>query len=166
MPRPLKKPAPRNALRHILVWLLAGLLPLQGMAAGVITVIGPAHIHKSMIDASLVLSDFRRAGTPPIAPHATHVTTAFGHFHGADTPLRHHHPRSDASVVHIGDAGLQQGAEADESSISPTLAAFVALLPSAARWLAPVLPHALASPAAWPSLTHDPEPLERPPRAL
>ena len=149
----------------MIVWVLACLLPLQGTAAGVITVIGPAHTHKTVPAAHLVLTDFRRLPLRAIAP-PTHVATAFGHFHGADTPLRHHHPRSDASVVRIGDAGLQPGADADELSISPTLAAFVALLPSPARWPAAALPHAFTVPVAWPSLTDDPEPLERPPRAL
>lgn len=166
MPRPLKKAATRTTLRHLLVWLLAGLVPLQGMAAGVISVIGPMHIHKSTIDASPVLSDFRRTGTPPLAPHATHVATAFGHFHGAATPLRHHHPGGDASVVRLGDDGLQQVAEGDGLSISPTLAAFFALLPCALACFDPAPRSAPESPAAWPSLTHDPEPLERPPRPL
>ena len=147
------------------MWLLACLVAMQGTVAGAITVLGPAHFHRAASNASLLLNDFRRVPLQ-IAPRATHSATAFGHFHGADTPLRHFHPRTDVSVVPIGDGGVQEPSDADEMSISPTLSVFVALLPTALAWLAPAARNALASRDPWPSLTHDPEPLERPPRPL
>ena len=143
--------------------LLACLVPLQGLAAGMIAAAGPAHTHKQMA-TTLVLEDFRRApasvSTPP-----THVATAFGHFHGADTALRHHHPRGDASVVPADGATLQAAGDGEDASISPSLAVFVALLPSAMAPLPAAPDAAAAAHAPWAPQTHCPALPERPPRA-
>src|SRR4051812_4355786 len=63
--------------RRLVIWLLAAVTPLQGMAAAVIVTIGPAHFHAAPIHA-LILEDFRRGPslhsirTRPV----THVATA------------------------------------------------------------------------------------------
>ena len=149
----------RVALRRCVIWWLAAFVPLQGMAATALTTLGPAHVHAAVTGAPLELGDFRRAAARPAA-RPTHLDTVFGHFHGVGTPLRHPHARGDASVVLVP----QQAGDADEPSISPTLAVFVALLPSAALWSAPRSRGEAASRPLWAPRTHDPEPFERPPR--
>jgi hypothetical protein len=150
--------------RRLVACLLVCLVPLHGLAASMIAAIGPAHSHKIMATA-IVLEDFRRAPTQLAAP-PTHVATAFGHLHVGAGPQRHHHARGDASVVLADGEALQSNGDGDELSSSPTLAMFVALIPSALAWL-PATPDAVAaSRAPWAPQTHHPALPERPPRAL
>ncbi|MEO8525652.1 MAG: hypothetical protein ABI460_13090 [Caldimonas sp.] len=142
--------------------LLACLVPLHGLAAGMIAAIGPAHSHKAM--ASIVLEDFRRAPAQ-ITVLPTHVATAFGHFHAAGSSQRHHHARGDASVVLADGEALQSSGDGDDLGISPTLAMFVALLPSGIAWSPATLDAVAASHAPWVPETHHPALPERPPRA-
>lgn len=144
--------------------LLACLVPLQGLAASMFATIGPAHSHKVMA-ATIVLEDFRRAPAQLTAP-PTHVATAFGHFHSGGSPLRHHHARGDGSVVLADSEALQSNGDGDDLSISPTLAMFVALLPSALVWLPTTADAVAASRTSWAPQTHHPALPERPPRAL
>ena len=55
-----------RSVHHLLAWLLALVLPLQGMAVGVFTAMGPAHIHEPA-DAHWVLTDFRRWKPSPVS---------------------------------------------------------------------------------------------------
>ncbi len=144
--------------------LLACLVPLQGLAAGVIAAVGPAHTHQPMV-TSLVLEDFRRAPAS-VSTLPTHIATALGHFHGADAPLRHHHARGEGSVVLADSAALQGAGDGGDVSISPSLAVFVALLPSAMASLPAAPDAAAAAHAPWAAQTHCPALPERPPRAL
>ena len=149
--------------------LLAALVPLQGLAAGMIAAMGPAHTHKAVtarqtiVATALALEDFRRAPTS-VAAKPTHVATAFGHFHATQAPLRHHHARGDDSVVLADGAALQSNGGGEELSISPTLALFVARLPSAMASLPAAPVAAAASHAPWAPQTHCPALPERPPR--
>jgi len=149
--------------RRLVACLLACLVPLQGLAAGMIAAVGPAHTHKSM-GTTLVLEDFRRAPAS-VSTLPTHVATSFGHFHNADTPLRHHHARGDGSVVLADGAALQAAGDGDDAGISPSLAVFVALLPSAMASLTVAPDAAAAAHAPWTPQTHCPALPERPPRA-
>jgi hypothetical protein len=160
------KPHACNPLRRLGLWLLACLIPLQGMAAAVVTTIGTQHSHKVVVEEKLELSDFRR-GVSNLAPRAAqaHAALGLGHFHAADKPLRHFHPRSDTSVVRVDGGGFEGAADGDDLSISPAIGAFVAILPCAAAWPAPSSRSALASHDPWRPRTHEPTPFERPPRA-
>ena len=151
------------ATRRLVVCLLACLMPLQGLAAGMIAAVGPAHTHKPMA-ATLVLEDFRRAPAS-VSTLPTHVATALGHFHDADTPRRHHHAHGDASIVFADGMALQAAGDNDDAGISPALAVFVALLPSAMTLLPAARDGAAAAHAPWAPQTHCPALPERPPRA-
>ncbi len=135
-----------------------------------IAAVGPAHTHKLVataqtpIASALVLEDFRRAPAQAAAP-PEHVAAAFGHFHATRAPLRHHHARGDASVVLADGAALQTKGDGEELSTSPTLALFVALLPSAMVPLPAAPAEVAASHAPWSPQTHHPALPDRPPRA-
>ena len=95
---------------------------------------------------------------------STHVATAFGNFHATQGPLRHHHVCGDVSVVLADGNALQSNGDGEDLSISPTLALFVALIPSAMAPL-PAAPDATtASHAPWAPQTHHPALPEHPPR--
>lgn len=155
--------------RRLVACLLAGLVSLQGLAAGMIAAVGPAHTHKpvatahSTVATALVLEDFRRAPSQVWAP-PVHVATAYGHFHATQAALRHHHARGDASVVLADGEAWQSNSDDEDLSISPTLALFVALLPSAMAPLLDAPAGTAASHAPWAPQTHHPALPERPPR--
>ena len=129
-----------------------------------ITAVGPAHSHTASHAAALVLDDFRRVETPPAARNH-HVDTLIGHFHGAEAPERHYHPRTDSGVVYLDAEGHRQAAaDTDDLSLSPTLAAFVALLPTAMVGITTSPSDVFRAGDPWPVVTHATEPLERPPR--
>ncbi|MCE9660881.1 MAG: hypothetical protein K8R60_20325 [Burkholderiales bacterium] len=150
------------ASRRFLVWLLACLVPLQALAAGVLAATGPAHTHLPAASARLVLDDLRRAPVRRLAVE-THVASAFGHLHGGDA-ARHHHAASDASVV-IDAAGLVQAGDGDDMSTSPSLGVFVGLISAPPGWLAQATTEPPAAHARWTPQTHHPALPERPPRA-
>jgi len=147
----------RRTTRLLALWLLALVLPLQGTAAAVFAAMGPAHGHRVASVAAPVLEDFRR--WKPAAQREQHVFAALGHFHALDTPQRHHHARSDASVVavatDVSDAGEATGASA---------VAVLAPIPGVVTWLPPALASVDASGPLWPALTGFVLPLDRPPR--
>jgi len=151
------------ASRRFLVWLLACLVPLQAMAAGVIAAAGPSHHHVPVTAARLVLDDFRRAPIRLMAVEA-HVATAFGHFHGGASPERHHHAAGDATVM-LDGGDLPQAGDGDGISVSPSLGVFVGLISAPPGWQATALRARPASYPGWTPQTHHPDLLERPPRA-
>ncbi|MEP7058883.1 MAG: hypothetical protein ABI809_14040 [Caldimonas sp.] len=154
----------RSGHQRFVAWLLACLIPLQGIAAGVIGAAGPLHVHRATAASELVLTDFRRASAQSTAPSIVHVASAFGHFHAGGKPLRHPHSRADRSVV--AAPGEAQAGAADESTLSPTLLVLVAPIPHVPVWAATTQREAFVARPSWRSLTHDPEPFERPPRAV
>ena len=135
---------------------------MQVIGLGILAVIGPAHTHRTGTEPSrLVLEDFRR-GPIQTFRSTSHVASAFGHVHRFDGALRHHHARSDTTVVlDDRDAWLQ----AAEAGTSPTLMAVVGLPQEATRSLPDATADALPRWAAWSWQTHDPEAEERPPRS-
>jgi hypothetical protein len=151
----------RDRLAKCLIsWLLAALLPLQGMAAGALGARGPLHMHRAEARL-LVLEDFRRA---PTMPAPMHSAIAFGHVHGDGAALRHFHRFDDATVVARDDGGLGHAGGSTSAALDHATSAPAALLPAALAWAASVAMQAPASRLAWPSLTFEPEPFERPPR--
>ena len=167
---PFDSSARPQLARRIAIWILIALMPLQAMAASVLAARGPAHVHRAPSGATLaaasnalVLVDFRREAGPSMA-RERHLATPFGHFHGAGVVQRHHHARSDAGVVRLGDDAAPAGSDGDEFTPSPSLAAFVALIDSARHRLPKATATTAASHAAAPFRSHLPRLPERPPR--
>ena len=134
-----------RALRQWVLVVLAALTALQGATTAALALLGPLHTHQ------------HPARSAPSG--VDHVLSAFGHYHAAEAPLRHHHAAGDASVVH-------DAADSDPGWLaSPTLAAFVGLVGQPAAWQPPALTGVAASRPAWQPLTHHPGGIERPPRA-
>ncbi len=149
-----------SLLRSLGVWLLAGLISLQGLTAGIVTTLGPAHLHAAA-PGTIILVDVRRSRLAFIESQAH--APAISHSHGADGIERHHHRHDDVSVVAIDGSGAERAGDGEELAVSPTLAAFVALLAGAVAVTAAAENDVPAAPG-WPSLTHEPYPLEHPPR--
>jgi hypothetical protein len=144
--------------RLLVMWLLALVLPLQGAALGVFAAKGPAHLHKvAAATTPLELDDVRRWKVAPVAE--PHVFAALGHIHAGSTPQRHHHARSDASVV-VTAADAPDADEAVGASGLSVLALIPALTaPGAGRAAPPAVPH-----SGWQPRTGFTVPLDRPPR--
>ena len=148
-------------VRHVLIWLLALLLPMQTTAAGVFTVMGPAHFHKPS-EAPLVLTDFRRWHPTPL--RQTQAFALLGHSHGAAAQQRHHHASGDFSVVRAGQDGATISADIDEGpSAAASLASVLAMIPECLPWVPSRSRGPLASHFAWALLTGFDEPPDRPP---
>jgi hypothetical protein len=139
---------------------MACLVFVQAMAVGIASTLGPAHSHPPA-SRPLVLEDLRR--TPSRLEHRpTHVLTGLGHFHRFDASQRHYHARDDGSVTLAHDGSAQLADESDGAA-TPALT-LLALLPALSVALAGGDRSAPVARAAWPLITDDPRPLERPPR--
>ena len=149
--------------RWLVVWLVACLLPVQGMTSGLLAVLGPQHLHRAGHEAR-VLDDFRRMPVDALA-RRTQAAGGMTRMHSHDGWQRHHHRHDDASVVKAGGMADTVAGDADDAGFSPALGAFVALLGAAHAWLPPASAEAFVSGPGWPLLTHLPSPLERPPRS-
>ncbi|MEO5883221.1 MAG: hypothetical protein ABIQ06_12460 [Caldimonas sp.] len=145
-----------------LVWLLACLLPLQGLAAGAIAVAGPTHTHLPALSTRIVLDDFRRAPVRHFGGER-HVASTLGHFHDSDPAERHHHAADDPTVV-IDATDLLQTGDADDSGFSPSLAVFVGLVSELPTWSSAAAPAPPNAHPRWSPQTHHPAFPERPPR--
>jgi hypothetical protein len=165
-------PFTRRRLRLLVLWLLAGVLPLQGMTAAAFTMLGPAHTHEAATQAQpLRLVDFRRhvAG---IAPHshalehaAMHETATSGHAHASAAPQRHWHAHDDAQVLDPDDASALQRLDNDDGhGLSASLATVLAWVPSHPAWAAQAASAQRACAALWAPSCGAIERLERPPR--
>ena len=147
------------------MWLLAALVFAQSAGASVLATLGPAHAHKARPEVSGLESfDLRRAPAKA-ASGRTHVLTAFGHFHSDGQRDRHHHRGDDDSVVLLDSATSLQADVASDATLAAALAG-IGMLPASMGGIAPVEPAAPGWLTAWPSLTHNPEPLEKPPRPV
>jgi hypothetical protein len=163
MPSTHRTLAHRSA-RRWLAWSLALALPLQGMAAGMLAVAGPEHVHVQT-EPALALTDFRRI-TPLEVSRDQHVLAGLGHFHRHATPLRHRHAAADLSVLLTGNEADPDGPAADDASNTGTsICAFLALGPPAHGGLPPRAAQAPATGALWPATSVDSGRLERPPKA-
>ncbi len=150
-----------HAVSPLVAWAMALLIVAQGSTVAALRAVGPAHQHAAA-GAALVLDDVRRA------PHVVIAVAAVAHGHSHESSrsavARHHHPRSDATVVFVdGELRIADGAGDDGSTGSET-SAFLAL-PLAGLAFSLEAPRSPAAPvAAWSVQTHDPEHPERPPR--
>ena len=171
------RPAGATSARLLVLWLVACLLPLHGMASGLLTVLGPQHVHQTR-PAIRVLDDVRRSpmagstgrlqGAGPLGSMDTHTLThalTLTHGHAHDTLQRHHHRHDDASVVKSSGTVETAAGDADDAVFSPALGAFLALLDQTPAWLPPAGLEAFATGPGWALLTHTPLPLDRPPQS-
>ena len=158
--RPVR-PASRHSIpRLLLVWLLAGLLPLQALVALALAVNGPAHRHLPAASTRLVLDDFRRAPMRRLSPE----THGLAHVHDGGLAERHHHAQADPTVVVDAIDALQTD-PTDDLSGGLSLGAFVGLVSVGPRWPAdPASLRAEGLPCGQPQ-SHHPALPERPPRA-
>ena len=140
------------------MWLLTLVLPFQGAALGVFAAEGPAHLHRATSARPLVLNDVRRWKIAPAIEPLSFAPLTHGHAGGS--PQRHHHARSDASVVAANDDVPDTDEAVGASGVSllaliPELAVGgVAERVAAARIAAPVVLR-----------TRSVAPLDRPPQA-
>jgi hypothetical protein len=146
-------------LHRALVWLLALLLPMQGVTAAALMAMGPLHVHKHVESAPAHAHARQRASA--LEPRTAHILAAFGHVHASAAAERHHHPHADASVVHAAE---HAGPDRDDNRVSPSLASFVALVSQNAEPLPAGGAQPLVEPPAWFALTRYPKGIERPPR--
>lgn len=158
---------------HLCRWLITACLmvclPLQAISASVAGMLGARHSHQTRsadiapLDPMAGWLDFRRVQHDHLveagSPAATHAQM---HAQGS----RHHHERSDASVVKQELAGLDDGPTADGAQAS---AAFLFIpAPTGAR----IAPATEAFGAAWRSAASrsvgNPFPwrIERPPQTI
>lgn len=158
----VSRPLSRRSLRLVLMWLLALVLPLQGTAVGVFTVMGPLHIHQPA-DDSVVLTDFRR--WRPSAKSPNQLLAAVGHFHGAESPQRHRHEFDAPGAERVGDDISLNSPDADEGlSANASLASVLALLPANGVWVAPKSAVVLPWRPSWIPRTGFTVPPDQPPR--
>jgi hypothetical protein len=148
------------ALVRPLSGALAMLIALQAFAAGIFTTLGPLHTHRA--PAALVVLDDLRRGPPRIAA-VDDAGHRHGHSHAGGVALRHHHAHGDPSTVFVGDAALQPD-DADAGLAGATLAACIAVVPSAPAWAPPGVSQPRPSASAWVPQARPPDPFERPPR--
>ena len=129
MPPRRQSPLSHRLLRLWVVCCLALVLPMQGTAAAVFAVLGPAHLHAPAPAAAPTLTDFRR--WQPSHAHPTPARAGIGHRHASAAPQRHVHDQADASVLRTADADAAARLEADDARgavVSP--AALLALIPT------------------------------------
>ena len=137
--------------RRAIVWALVALLPLQTILAALLAARGPLHAHRP-VRALVVLEDVRRA-----VHGAGSAATLPAHRHGF-AAQRHHHASGDASVVAIDDPWAAADAASAGSAGQPALCA------SLFGWRAEAFADVRRAAPSWAPRTHDPPPLERPPR--
>ena len=141
--------------RHGLVWLLLLVLPLHGLSAAIIQLIGQRHFHDSVPSHAL--------GRVLWQPERDAVLASSRHDHAHAMLQRHHHGRDDASVIALDpllpDAVVTDGSA---SAAAPSLLA----PPPHARLFASRLGHSpwRAGESGW-FVGWSSPPMERPPKA-
>ncbi|MEO5737659.1 MAG: hypothetical protein ABIQ82_09395 [Variovorax sp.] len=144
--------------RHLLLWCLLLALPLQGLSAATIQLLGTNHTHRGMAAVAPFMAgwqDFRRSPHWSDSPRPAHSHEWF---------QRHHHALDDASVVAL-DA---QGGESPGDVGSSAASAIWLVFPTASGLL---VPRAELMEANWPRFSTaafqscDAKRLERPPQA-
>jgi hypothetical protein len=151
----------RTRATWLLTWFMLIALPLYGVSATLVGLLGPVHFHKQAAAVRTVVADsgpmagwqdFRRVGQ---------VRDASDHSHPGLG--RHHHDGRDASAVTAGpdegDAGLGDGA----ASNAPTLV-FVAVRAAALPGPAMIVLASWPAERAYRIASCDARRLERPPR--
>lgn len=159
-------------MRVALMCLVATMVCLQGMAIGVFTALGPAHVHRAT-DSVQVLEDVRRwrPGTEHRATGSTLFGQLHGHSHhdahGAAGMLRHYHATGDATVVKVAnDPGLDAAGIDDGIGASMLLAACWAPSTATPAWQAACTADAPVPGPGWVPMGIVVEPLDRPPKTV
>ena len=126
-----------------LAWLLALVLPFQGLTAVYLDVRGPAHFHVEIDDA-----DHDQA-----------------HSHGQNGVAHHHHHPHDHSVVAVHEHGVPDSSALEEEGRSGWSATMLVAATANDGWLQLLrLSHSVTPTRSPPLPTHFPARLERPPR--
>lgn len=147
----------RRSGRTALLWLLAGVVPLQCSAAIVRVAAGQLHGHATStapVAQAVELRDFRRATITP---------AAHGHAHRE----RHHHAPADATVIADDDADAVDRRDAGDEGATSAGGAFASLLPlvsALAAWQAAAAADAPPDAATWWASSRSGPRLERPPQ--
>ena len=151
----------RRPARLALMWLIAMVLSLQGMAVSVFTALGPFHIHKAA-QAVLVLEDIRRWKLSPVRES---LPALLGHSHASASAQRHYHALDDSTVVKQGVDPTANGSSVDDGmSAGSLLAPFWAMSSGTIAWQPLQTSNALTFGPFWTSTSAVVEPHERPPR--
>ena len=140
--------------RRAIVWLLLLVLPVHGLSAALIGLLGQNHFHAAVPSHAL--------GRALWQPSDDAASDAALHDHAHATLQRHHHDRDDASVVAIDPLAADNAAEAGGSSAAPTMLAPPPAQGFPARTAGHLPWQACAS--GW-FVSWSSEPLERPPQA-
>jgi hypothetical protein len=158
-----------------LIGLLSALLPLHGMAAGVLMTLGPAHTHeaeplgvKSGQSQDAHEHEHEHGDEQHDDEHAPGAAQQDPwneqprepHQHAENAAERHHHPADDTSVVGVDRLDQEDSA----LNISPGLVCLVALPTGPSSNALVALRNVCIAHSAWPSLTQHPSPPEQPPR--
>ncbi len=156
-----------GARRRVTIWLLALILPLQGLSATLVQAHGPAHRHVQT-SPGLVLTDFRRdlGARTEVSPVEQAVVDVFhGHSH-AGTKF-HYHALDDTTVVYVDGQGFAGSSGHDDGAATEGGLAFFPLpVTGQATVMAGHATHCLASGSLWAPTSVISTPLERPPQAL
>ena len=148
----------REPLRRYVLFALLVAMPVYGLAGAISGFMGLSHRHQQIKSVAAALDgwqDFRRVNIGGIAPPQPHSHSLW---------QRHHHERSDASVVAL-DGQAQDASSGESSSFSAP-----AELMSAA-WDAFEMFEPVGARTSWPCepskrvATVSVAPLERPPKA-
>lgn len=153
-----RTPLAARTTRLLVMWLLALVLPLQGAAVGVFGVKGPVHQHQTASAPPLVLQDVRRWKAAPVK-HALQLALR-GHVHAGSASQRHHHARSDPSVL----VTAIDAPDADEA-IGPSGLSVLALIPTSGIWCMAEPVSSSGAAASGRFQTRCVSPLDRPPKA-
>lgn len=158
-----------RAVRAFLVWVMVIALPVQGMAASVMLFCGPSH--ERMVQAGAVDASAARAES----------TGGAGHEHAAAGHAAHRHATPDQVVSSVfadvaADTGADTTADGAGGLVAPhgtfncsACAACCSALALPATFSLPDAAspaHSFRAPPPVPVASHQPEGLDRPPRAL
>lgn len=154
-------PSARRATCRLVVWYLLIALPVYGLSATLVQLLGASHVHVRTVQAAASLDgwhDFRRA----VARTERHAAV---HLHAHAAFARHRHARDDVSVVALDARAGDHGAAAADASSSDGSATLVFALAGTAE---PCQPYSrlVGWPRAEPVTPAGREvmPAERPPR--
>lgn len=152
-------------LRLLAAWLLAVLVPLQGLAVTLIQVRGPGHTHV-VVPARIVLVDFRRdIGPSPRTQDPLEGIADAWHGHSHGTAQFHHHAFDDRSVVYADGERFGGAIDHDDGTGLDAAPAFLPLPSALPSWAAACLRQADISGPLWTPTAAGSARLERPPRA-
>jgi len=104
--------------RHGLVWLLLLLLPLHGLSAALIGLLGQRHFHEVAPSHAMGRVLWQSEGD------AVNAVSGDAHAHAHTVAQRHHHRAEDATVVSLDPLQADEAvAEAGASSAAPSMLA-------------------------------------------